>query len=339
MANSIKRRRIRNILFCVSWLLLGVGLTASAAEYKLYINKDQSASNVIVFENNMSAIVTHTSEGMELTLPGVDVALRCKSTAANNTTESCVIAIEAATVATTSGGTTSGGTTSGGTTSGTTTSGGTTSGDCVVTTWNDCGGVSGGTTSGGTTSGGTTSGGTTSGGTTSGGTTSGGTTSGGTTSGGTGSCSSTGGVSCGSLNYGSAGSDATGNTSRLTVSPGTTVALPFTNKAGSYYGAVNVVPTSSPFPNDGSGLRMWWSKEAGGPPVSSNCEANIGREGTLWWDQGSSLSSACKLGSSQSSYFLNVALCISSYNDSSCSDPSVKYGNESASVYISGALQ
>jgi hypothetical protein len=232
-------------------LLTVFSLTTFAAEYKLFINKDQSASNVIVFEDNMSATVTHTAEGMELTLPGVEVALRCKSSDGNNTTDTCVIAIEPGSTASSSGstssGSTSGGSTSGGSTSGGSTSGGSTSGgDCVVTTWNDCGGSS----SGGSTSGGSTSGGSTSGGSTSGGSTSGGSTSGGSTGGGSGSCSNTGDVQCGSLNYGSAGSNATGNTSRITLKPGTTLALPFSVVAGSYYGKVGIVPTSTTFPSD-----------------------------------------------------------------------------------------
>ena len=86
----------RGILAFSGLLLALVSAGALAAQYKLYINKDQSASNVIVFEDNMGATVTHTNEGMELVLPGVEVALRCKSTDTNNTTDSCVIAIEAA---------------------------------------------------------------------------------------------------------------------------------------------------------------------------------------------------------------------------------------------------
>ena len=70
-------------------------LSAAAAEYKLYINKDQSTSNVIVFEDNMSATVKHTNEGMELTLPGVAVSLDCKNSDGSNSTGSCVIAVGA----------------------------------------------------------------------------------------------------------------------------------------------------------------------------------------------------------------------------------------------------
>ena len=315
-------------------LLWSISSVSLAAQYKLYINKQQSSSNVIIFEDNMSATVTHTNEGMELTLPGVEVALRCKSTDSNSTTDTCVIAIEQATTASSSGGTTttSGGTTttSGGTT---TTSGGSDSGDCVVTTWNNCSD----STSGGTTSGGTTSGGTTSGGTTSGGTTSGGTTSGGTTSGGSGSCVLTGSVTCGSLDYGSGGNDATGKTSRIVLEPGKTLALPFTVAQGANYGQVGIVPTSYGLPDDGSAVRLWWSAEAGGKPLESSwCARNLGFEGGAFWDQAGKLGYGCPIPDANAKYFLNLRLCISSYSDTSCSASGARDGTQSTYIYIQG---
>ena len=277
---------------------------ALAAEYKLFINKDQSTSNVIVFEDNLSATVKHTNEGMELTLPGVEVALDCKSSGGNNSTDSCVIAIGAG-AGSTSGGSTSGGSTSGGSTSG----GSTSSGDCVTTSWNDCSGS-----------------------------TSGGSTSGGTVSGGSGACANTGGVLCGKLDYGSGGGNATGNTSRITLEPGQTLALPFTVAAGPYYGKVGIVPTSSPFPTDGSQVRMWWSAEAGGKPLAdSQCYKNLGAEGAMYWDQAKQLGFGCPIANQQATLFVNLRLCISERTDGSCSSAGATDGTQSAAIYISGA--
>ena len=312
------------------FLISAISSSALAAQYKLYINKEQSASNVIVFEDSMSATVTHTSEGMELTLPGVEVALRCKSSGANTSTNSCVIAIEPGTNTSSSGGSTSGGSTSGGSTSGGSTSGGSTSGgDCVVTTWNNCGG--------GSTSGGSTSGGSTSGGSTSGGSTSGGSTSGGGSSSGSGTCTNSSSVECGSLNFGSGGTSATGATNRLNLFPGLAVALPFTTTAGTYYGKVGIVPTSDGFPTDGAEVRMYWSTEAGGTPLSNDCQANLGREGALYWDQANVLGFGCPIPNQSGKLFLNFKLCISDVGDGSCSGPNVRYGEQSATVYVSGS--
>ena len=295
-------------------------LSAVAAEYKLYINKDQSTSNVIVFEDNLSATVKHTNEGMELTLPGVAVSLDCKNSDGSNSTGSCVIAV-GADAGSTAGGSTSGGSTSGGSTSGGSTSGGSTSGECVTTSWNDCSGS-------------------TSGGSTSGGSTSGGSTSGGSTSGGSVGCAAGGDVTCGERNYGSGGSDATGRTTRLKLEPGRITAFPFSVVPGDYYGQVGIVPTSSPFPDDGSEVRMWWSTEAGGKPISDPlCQQNLGREGTIWWRQTKVISFGCSIPNQKATLFLNLKLCISDRLDTSCSGPGARDGSETADVYISGAIK
>ena len=290
-------------------------LSAAAAEYKLYINKDQSTSNVIVFEDNLSATVKHTNEGMELTLPGVAVSLDCKNSDGSNSTGSCVIAVGA----------------DAGSTAGGSTSGGSTTGECVTTSWNDCSG---------STSGGSTSGGSTSGGSTSGGSTSGGSTSGGSTSGGSVGCAGGGDVTCGQLDYGSGGNSATGRTTRLKLEPGRTTAFPFSVVPGDYYGQVGIVPTSSPFPDDASQVRMWWSTEAGGKPLSDSlCQQNLGREGTIWWRQTKVISFGCSIPNQKATLFLNLKLCISDRLDASCSAPGAKDGSESAEVYISGAIK
>ena len=296
------------------FLFSAISSSALAAQYKLYINKQQSASNVVVFDDSMSATVVHTSEGMELTLPGVEVALRCKSSSgASNTTDSCVIAIEPGTT-TSSGGSTSGGSTSGGSTSGGSTSGGSTSGgDCVVTTWNNCGGSS------------------------SGGSTSGGSTSGGTSSGGSGACSPSSRLQCGSLDYGSGGNDSTGKTTRLELDPGVTLALPFSVAPGANYGQIAIVPTSFGLPDDGAGVRMWWSAEAGGKPLANAwCSRNIGFEGSGYWVQSGKISYGCPIPDAAGKYFVNLQLCISDRSDTSCSAPGAKPGSESAYIYIQG---
>jgi hypothetical protein len=89
--NSGSAKRVITLLtLCASAF---VSVFATAADYKLTINKEQNPSNVIVFKDNMSATVTHTAEGMELTIPGVDVSLQCESTSSSTGSDSCVVTI------------------------------------------------------------------------------------------------------------------------------------------------------------------------------------------------------------------------------------------------------
>ena len=74
------RSKFRSKIFVFTFAMAGVLLatTSLANTYRLYINKDQGAQNYVEFTDALSATVTHTSEGMELILPGVEVQLRCK---------------------------------------------------------------------------------------------------------------------------------------------------------------------------------------------------------------------------------------------------------------------
>lgn len=147
-------------------------------------------------------------------------------------------------------------------------------------------------------------------------------------------------MTCGELDYGSGGNSATGRTTRLKLEPGRTTAFPFSVVPGDYYGQVGIVPTSSPFPDDASQVRMWWSTEAGGKPLSDSlCQQNLGREGTIWWRQTKVISFGCSIPNQKATLFLNLKLCISDRLDASCSAPGAKDGSESAEVYISGAIK
>ena len=57
-----KRTLVALVKSCCIAMLVPVAV-ASAETYKLYINKDQSSANVVIFEDNLAATVAHTSEG------------------------------------------------------------------------------------------------------------------------------------------------------------------------------------------------------------------------------------------------------------------------------------
>lgn len=103
------------LLGAVAVLALGSG-GVEANAFKLSINEDQNPNNVVIFDGSMRGTVTHTGEGMEISIPGVEVNMRCKSNA-NGTTSSCTIALEALSVAS---------------------SGTPQDPDCVQGTWNNC---------------------------------------------------------------------------------------------------------------------------------------------------------------------------------------------------------
>jgi len=142
-------------------------------------------------------------------------------------------------------------------------------------------------------------------------------------------------VSSGDLNFGSGGRDATGNTYPVTVSNDTT-AFPFSVAAGNHLGSVSVITTSTPFPTDGTGVRVWWSTTAGGTPLSSSCAANIGRTGKLYWDQTGKLGYGCAIPNTKATLYLNLKSCKSSTADVTCSDKSASPGSP-ASLYIAGS--
>ena len=77
----------------VALVMLFTVSASSAATYKLYINKGQNASNYVVFDGDLTATVLHNAGGIELTLPGVEVQMRCKSTDQSVDSDSCLIAL------------------------------------------------------------------------------------------------------------------------------------------------------------------------------------------------------------------------------------------------------
>ena len=144
-------------------------------------------------------------------------------------------------------------------------------------------------------------------------------------------------MTCGTLDYGSGGSDATGRSSRLLIEPGKITVLPFTVARGGNSGQIAVVPTSFGLPDNGSGIRMWWSTEAGGKPLSNSwCSRNIGFEGGGYWDQAGKLGYGCPIPDINGKYFVNLKLCISSQADRSCSAAAAQDGTQSAYIYIQG---
>lgn len=220
--------------------------------------------------------------------------------------------------------------TSSGTTSTSTSSGGSSSGGCTVTVWNPCANGSGSSTSTSSTNTASSSSNTSS----TPATTTTTTTTTASTSSGSGGGSTT--AQKGTLDYGSGGFDATGNTTLLRVNSGGT-ALPFTVVAGSYSGRVGITPSSLPFPDDGSEVRMWWSETSGGSPLAgSSCSGNLGSEGFLYWDQSGKQGYGCVIPNQNATLYLNVKLCISNFKDSTCSASDAKNSGSEAPVYLSG---
>ena len=299
----------------------------SADSFKLYINKDQNSANVITFDDSLTAAVKHTSEGMELVLPGVEVALRCKSNGANSTTDSCVIAVEAATVSSTSTSTTSSSGSSSGTTSTTTTtstSSNTSSGDCTTQgTWSNCDSTS---SSGSTSSTGSTSTGATSTGTTSTTTTT--TTT--TNSAGSSSCTSSGSVVCRSEDLGSGGAYSTGNTVRVNVAKGQVHVFPFTVSPGRWSGSIGRSRTSTEV-GDGA-PRVWFSLEPNGEAICSAAQP-ASYSGASRWTQLAD-GSGCKLGNTKGVYYFNVTVCNASNSDRTCQSSGATPSSEDSSLYI-----
>lgn len=318
-----KTEQERPKLAAMLCLLLSIaGATATAADYKLYINKDQNNGNVVVFKDSMTASVTHTAEGLELVIPGVDVQLRCKSNTAATGTDACVIAVQAGATATSTA-------TSSNTTSGTTSTTGTSSsGDCTVTTWNNC---DGSTSSGGTTT--TTSTTSGSGGTT--GTTT--STDGGGAVGSTSNgCTSDGATSCYSYDFGPGGNSAGAGVVEIAVNPGKVSVLPITTFANAKnFGTISRYPTSAQEVTNGAIPRLWISQKPKGAPLSSNgCNQIGGIEGSLRWYQPGSRGMGCSLDSGI--YFLNIAWCISSSSDTTCSASGATAADRTAYLYLKG---
>lgn len=142
-------------------------------------------------------------------------------------------------------------------------------------------------------------------------------------------------VSAGNLDFGSGGGNATGRTYGLSVGYDT-VAYPFTVKTGPFFGQVSIVPTSAKFPDDGTGVRLWLSKTAGGTPLAGGCARTAGSTGALWWDQTGTLGYGCSIPNTATTLYLNVRACISETSDTTCSSARGRGGY--APIYISGSL-
>lgn len=138
----------------------------------------------------------------------------------------------------------------------------------------------------------------------------------------------------GTLDFGSGGLDAGGSTNRIEVTGGVT-SLPFTTVPGRTYGRVSIVPTSTPLPTDGTGIRMWWSSAKGGTPLSADCAKNVKFEGGSYWYQDNGLSYGCEIPNGSATLYLNLRACISARTDTSCSASDAKPGGNSV-VYIRG---
>ena len=319
-SGALSRTHCRLLLFFAA--VFAAVTTAYAGTYKLYINADQNAGNVITFDDSLTASVKHTSKGIELFLPGVEVALRCKSNSTSSTTDSCVIAVEAAAVTSTSTSTSSSGSTDTSSTSSasTTTSSGTSSGNCTTQgTWSNCdSGSSSGSTNTDTSNTDTTTTTTTTPTT--------------TTSAGSSSCSSTGTVLCRKEDIGSGGSYATGNRILVTMDPGQVVAFPFSVSPGRYIGSIQRARTSSEV---GTGQpRVWFSVKPNGEAICAAVQP-ASYYGSTSWSQTSAYTTAdCNLGNTAGTYYVNFAICDAPSSDMTCQSSSAKPSNQTNTLYI-----
>jgi hypothetical protein len=144
-------------------------------------------------------------------------------------------------------------------------------------------------------------------------------------------------VETGDLDFGSGGGNSGTRTYPITVTNDIT-AYPFTVKQGAYYGGVTIVPTSTPFPDDGTGVRLWWSKTAGGQPLGgASCSANLGKEGSRYWDQSKTKGYGCTIDNVTSNLYLNLQACDSAADDTTCGAADAKAGS-AAPIYIQGKL-
>ena len=144
-------------------------------------------------------------------------------------------------------------------------------------------------------------------------------------------------VETGDLDFGSGGGNSGVSVYRVSVT-NDTIAYPFTIKQGAFYGRVSIGPTSLPFPDDGTGVRLWWSKTAGGQPLAgASCSAKIGREGTRYWDQSQTRGYGCTIDNVDSTLYLNLRACISVKTDTTCGADDASAGSD-APIYIQGSL-
>ena len=149
------------------------------------------------------------------------------------------------------------------------------------------------------------------------------------------------GVTIGDLDFGSGGGSSGVTTYSVTVT-NDIIAHPFTVIPGVFYGGISIVPTSSPFPDDGTGVRMWWSETAGGQPLAGDieitpCSANLGREGSRYWDQSGTIGYGCTIDNVATILYLNLQACISAIDDTTCGAADALAGS-AAPIYIQGQL-
>ena len=144
-------------------------------------------------------------------------------------------------------------------------------------------------------------------------------------------------VAAGDLDFGSGGGNSGVSVYRVSVT-NDTIAYPFTIKQGAFYGRGSIGPTSLPFPDDGTGVRLWWSKTAGGQPLAgASCSAKVGREGTRFWDQSKTRGYGCTIDNVDSTLYLNLRACISVKTDTTCGADDAKAGS-AAPIYIQGSV-
>ena len=144
-------------------------------------------------------------------------------------------------------------------------------------------------------------------------------------------------VETGDLDFGSGGGNS-GVSVKPVVVTNDTIAYPFTIRQGAFYGRVSIGPTSRPFPSDGTRVRLWWSKTAGGQPLAgASCAANVGREGTMYWDQSKTRGFGCAIDNVDATLYLNLRACISDKTDTTCGADDAEAGSD-APIYIQGSL-
>jgi hypothetical protein len=145
-------------------------------------------------------------------------------------------------------------------------------------------------------------------------------------------------VVIGDLDFGSGGGDSGVKTHFVWV-PNEIIAYPFTVKQGNYHGRVGIYPTSSPYPTDGSGIRLWWSRTPGGEQLpGTDCNPDVGKLSSHNWTQViSERSYGCQIPNEDATLYLNVQACISTYDDLNCTADGAKPGSV-VPTYIAGRV-
>ena len=137
-------------------------------------------------------------------------------------------------------------------------------------------------------------------------------------------------VVTGELDFGSAGKDAGKTRNHAVTVTNDIIAYPFSIREGSYSGSVVVTPQIGGFPDDGTQIRLWWSNTRGGEPLGEWCSANVGREGTRYFDQTGIKEGFCQVGNTERVVYLNMQACISSLTDTWCHDADATAGSPAA---------